>query len=222
MALLGLVEDVTDVVEEAISLYGNIMPGLNAEKFGKIDGKWMAVPFLGAVSAGTFIRGDKLAEAGIDPATLTTFDARRDAALAISDPDNEFWGWGVTPNQSGDGYGFLVLLIQAFGGSFTDESGMKVIFNSPETVAAFEWLAETYDRNGKYAADAAAGNRELGRHLEQRGVSRRQDRLHPQRLLGLCAGEARPESGLPEYHPHDPAGRQQRRQPRRRGGAADG
>ena len=85
-------------------------------------------------------------------ATLTTFDARRDAALAISDPDSEFWGWGVTPNQSGDGYGFLVLLIQAFGGSFTDESGMKVIFNSPETVAAFEWLAETYDRNGKYAA----------------------------------------------------------------------
>lgn len=152
MALLGLVEDVSDVVEEAISLYGNIMPGLNAEKFGKIDGKWMAVPFLGSVSAGTFIRGDKLAEVGIDPATLTTFDARREAALAISDPDNEFWGWGVTPNQSGDGYGFLVLLIQAFGGSFTDESGMKVVFNSPETVAAFEWLGETFDRNGKYAA----------------------------------------------------------------------
>ena len=82
----------------------------------------------------------------------TTFDARREAALAISDPDSEFWGWGVTPNQSGDGYGFLILLIQAFGGSFTDETGMKVHFNSPETVAAFEWLAETYDRNGKYAA----------------------------------------------------------------------
>ena len=25
-------------------------------------------------------------------------------------------------------------------------------FNSPETVAAYEWLRETYDRNGKYAA----------------------------------------------------------------------
>ncbi|MEO8245349.1 MAG: hypothetical protein ABI832_24005, partial [bacterium] len=34
----------------------------------------------------------------------------------------------------------------------TDESGTKVQFNSPETVAAFEWMAETYDRNGKYAA----------------------------------------------------------------------
>ena len=29
---------------------------------------------------------------------------------------------------------------------------MIVEFDSPETVAAFEWLAETYDRNGKYAA----------------------------------------------------------------------
>jgi multiple sugar transport system substrate-binding protein len=29
---------------------------------------------------------------------------------------------------------------------------MLVQFDSPETVAAFEWLAETYDRNGKYAA----------------------------------------------------------------------
>jgi multiple sugar transport system substrate-binding protein len=152
MHLLGLVEDVSDVVDKAIELYGNIMPGLNAEKFAKFDGKWWAVPFLGSVSAGTFFRGDKLKEAGIDPATLTTWDSRREAALAISDPDNEFWGWGLTPNQSGDGFGFLILLVQAFGGHFTDESGMKVTFNSPETVEAFKWLAETYDRNGKYAA----------------------------------------------------------------------
>ncbi len=40
MHLLDLLEDVTDVVDEAISKYGNIMPGINAEKFGKIDGKW--------------------------------------------------------------------------------------------------------------------------------------------------------------------------------------
>ena len=68
----------------------------------------------------------------------------------MSGPD--FYGWGLTPNQSGDGYGYLVLLIQAFGGHFTDETGQIVQFNSPETVAAYEWLAETYDRNGKYAA----------------------------------------------------------------------
>src|SRR5690606_27558084 len=86
-----------------------------------------------------------LAEAGIDdPQTLETFDQRRDAMLAVSDPDNEFWGWGLTPNQSGDGWGFLMTLINSYGGSYTDETGLVVTFDSPETLAALEWLAETY------------------------------------------------------------------------------
>ncbi len=149
MHLLGLVEDVTDVVEEAVSRHGGIMQGINAEKLGQFDGKWAAIPFL-AGTPGYFIRGDKLAEQGIDPASLNSYDKRREAALAMSDPDSRMWGWGLTPNQSGDGYGFLINLVQAFGGHYTDASGMQVEFELPETVAAFEWLAETYDRGGKY------------------------------------------------------------------------
>ena len=149
MHLLDLLEDVTEVVDEAISKYGSIMPGLNAAKTAQIDGKWWAIPFIGTTT-GYYIRGDKLKEKGIDPASLKTFSDRREAALAISGPD--FYGWGVTPNQSGDGFGFLTLLIQSFGGHFTDETGQIVQFDSPETVAAAEWLKETYDRNGKYAA----------------------------------------------------------------------
>lgn len=151
MHLLDLVEDMTDVVNEAIGMYGSVMTGINAEKFGMLDGKWWAVPFI-ANTTGTFIRGDKLAEKGIDPKSLTSWEARREAALAISDPDNEFWGWGLTVNQSGDGWGVATGIINAFLGHFTDESGTKVQFNSPETVAAYEFVAETYDRNGKYAA----------------------------------------------------------------------
>ncbi len=151
MHALDLVEDVTDVVEEAISRYGSIMPGINAEINGRFDGRWKSIPFLGSSTAFLF-RGDKLKEKGIDPATLKTLSERREAALAISDPDNGFYGWGLTPNQSGDGFGFLTAVIQAFGGHFADETGQIVQFNSPETVAAYEWLAETYDRDGKYAA----------------------------------------------------------------------
>ncbi|MEM7026197.1 MAG: extracellular solute-binding protein, partial [Pseudomonadota bacterium] len=149
MQLLGLVEDVSDVVEEAVSRYGGIMKGINAEKLGQFDGKWAGIPFI-AGTPGYFIRGDKLAEKGIDPQSLDSYDKRRDAALAMSDPDGEMWGWGLTTNQSGDGYGFIINLIQAFGGHYTDPSGMKVTFDSPETVQAFEWLKETYDRSGKY------------------------------------------------------------------------
>lgn len=149
--LLDLVEDVTDVVDQAVAMYGNIMPGLNAAKTAQFDGRWKAIPLIGTTT-GYFARGDKLSEKGIDPATLKTIVDRREAALAISDPDNGFYGWGFTPNQSGDGFGFLISVVQAFGGSFTDESGMVVKFDTPETVAAFEFLRETYDRNGKYAA----------------------------------------------------------------------
>lgn len=150
MNLLGLVEDVSDVVEEAIKKYGGVMPGINAELNGKIDGGWKAIPFI-AGTTGYYMRGDKLKENNIDPASLVTFSDRREAALTMSDPDNEFWGWGQTPNQSGDGYGFLNLVVMAFGGHYTDETGMIVQFDSPETVSAMEWLQETYDRGGKYA-----------------------------------------------------------------------
>jgi multiple sugar transport system substrate-binding protein len=147
--LLDLVEDVTDVVDEAVKLYGDIMPGLNAAKTAQFDGRWKAIPLIGTTTA-YHARKDKLDEKGIDPATLKTIVDRREAALAISGPD--FYGWGFTPNQSGDGFGFLISVVQAFGGHFTDETGMIVQFDSPETVAAFEFLGETYDRNGKYAA----------------------------------------------------------------------
>jgi multiple sugar transport system substrate-binding protein len=147
--LLDLVEDMTDVVEEAVSKYGDIMPGLNAAQNGSFEGRWKAVPLIGTCTA-YMMRGDKLAEKGIDPASLKTFADRREAALAISGPD--FYGWGLTPNQSGDGFGAMTQLIQSFGGHFTDETGQIVTWDSPETVAAYEFLRETYDRNGKYAA----------------------------------------------------------------------
>lgn len=152
MQLLGLLEDVTDVVDEAVNRYGAIMRGMNAEENGQVDGMWIGVPFISSTT-GYFARGDKIEELGLDPATdLVTWDQRREAALAMSNEEEEFWGWGLTANQSGDGYGYLTLLINSFGGHYTDETGTIVQFDSPETLAAVEWLAETYDRNGPYAA----------------------------------------------------------------------
>jgi multiple sugar transport system substrate-binding protein len=148
--LLGLVEDVTDVVEELESSYGRMMPGTNAAKNALFDGEWKSIPF--ATSAtGYYNRRDKLVEADVDLDALETFDQRRDAALISSDPENEYWGWGCTPNQSGDGWGFLMMVINGFGGSYTDETGLVVTFDSPETLAAVEWLTETY--TGEMYAD---------------------------------------------------------------------
>src|SRR6185503_8032666 len=57
--LLDLVEDVSDVVDQAVKLYGDIMPGLNAAKTAQIDGKWWAVPLIGTTT-GYYARADKL------------------------------------------------------------------------------------------------------------------------------------------------------------------
>ncbi len=139
---LGLVEDVTNVVDQAIAQYGAIVPQ-TAERFAVADGKWWAVPFISNTAA-WFARKDVFEAKGIDAYSLATWDQRRDAALEVSDPDNQMWGWGVTVNQSGDGHGFIMNLIHTFGGSITDETGLKVNFDSPETLAAVEWLTETY------------------------------------------------------------------------------
>jgi multiple sugar transport system substrate-binding protein len=142
MYALDIVEDVTDVVEQAIAKYGAVVPVI-AEFNAKIDGKWWAVPFM--CTTGVWLaRKDIFEAADIDVHSLDTWDKRRDAALAVSDPDKNIWGWGVTVNRSGDGHGFILGVIQSYGGSFTDETGLKVTFNSPETIAAVEWLKETY------------------------------------------------------------------------------
>jgi multiple sugar transport system substrate-binding protein len=95
--------------------------------------------------AGTwYARKDVFDAAGIDVKSLNSWDEYRNAALKVSNPDKKMWGWGMTVNRSGDGHGLIVACIQGFGGSFTDESGKKVVFNSPETIAAVEWLKETY------------------------------------------------------------------------------
>lgn len=150
MHLLDLLEDVTDVVEEAEARYGTTMPGTSPQKNAQFDGVWKAIPFL-ANSGAWFGRSDMIEAAGFDVATdLESYDQRREVALEMSNADEEFWGWGLTPNQSGDGYGFLITLINAFGGSYTDETGLVVTFDSPETVAAVEWLTELYTSE-KYA-----------------------------------------------------------------------
>jgi multiple sugar transport system substrate-binding protein len=139
---LDIVEDVSDIVEEAIKLYGTTVP-LNAERTAKIDGKWYAVPYISTTGA-WFARIDLYNAAGIDALSLDTWEKRREAALAVSNPDKKVWGWGLTINRSGDGHGLIMSVIHSFGGSITDETGKKVVFNSPETVGAAKWLQETY------------------------------------------------------------------------------
>ena len=129
----------------------------------------------------------------------------------MSDPDSEFWGWGVTPNQSGDGFGYLILADPGVRRSLHRRNRQMVQFNSPETVAAFEWLKETYDRNGKYAAMLPPGVESWTDTSNNEAFLAGKIGYTHNAFSVYAAGQARQEPGLPEHRPAARAAGQQRR-----------
>ena len=141
------VEEVTDAVEASEALYGKAPYGQVITNV--IDGKWYGIPYM-MHGGGKFARRSVFEAKGIDPLTLATWEQRRDACLEVSDPAANMYGWGLTINSGGDATGFILDVIQNWGGHFTNEEATEVTFNSPETVDAVEFLAEMYTSE-KYA-----------------------------------------------------------------------
>lgn len=141
-------QSVSDTVAQAIELYGQ--PSTGHLSNNNIDGEWWAIPYINS-GGGQFARRSVFEAVGIDPLTdLGTYDAIRDACLAVSDPDAQMYGWGRTVNKGGDGQGGVTEIIQNWGGQITNADMTELTFNSPETLAAVEWLAELYTSD-KYA-----------------------------------------------------------------------
>ena len=144
---LNALEPVTDAVNKAEELYG---PAPYLQKIlNFMDGEWWGIPYM-VHGSGQFARRDVFEANGIDPDTLETYDQRREGCLAVSKPEEEMYGWGLTVNRSGDGTGFIINVINCWGGHITDKEMTQLTFNSPETVAAVEWLTEIYTAD-KYA-----------------------------------------------------------------------
>jgi multiple sugar transport system substrate-binding protein len=138
---LGDIVDVSDVVEELQGKWGRA--GGTAEDGLKIDGKWWGIPFY-TIGGGWFARRDWMEEKGIKYDALKTLDDIRDAALEVSNPDQNRFGWGLTVNRGGDANGLVETTINTFGGAVTADDGRKVVFKSDETIEAVKWLAEIY------------------------------------------------------------------------------
>ncbi len=138
--------DVTDVVNQLQDAYGPAEDAFKTELV--IDNKWYGIPYSTQVT-GTFARKDWLAEKGIKPEEIKTFENMRDIALAITDPAKNRYGWGMTTNRSGDGNFQVESILWAYGGAINSNDGQKVTFNSPETIAAITFLADIHT-NPKY------------------------------------------------------------------------
>ena len=143
---LGLLTDVTDITKQLTDAYGALMPivapGLQS------SGKFWAIPYFTSSDA-WFVRKDWCQAKGIDPASLDTYEKCRDAALAISDPSKNQFGWGFSPYAVGDASSVITHCVNSYGGSIQDKTGTKVVWNSPETIAAITFFADIYT-NPKY------------------------------------------------------------------------
>jgi multiple sugar transport system substrate-binding protein len=142
MVFLDVIEDVTKLTEEIQQKQGPTHNGMKRGIF--FDNKYWGVPFY-TRAGGYYFREDVLKENGLNAQQIAeSYNALRDAALKVSDPDKKRWGWGMTVNRSGDGESMVQGVIHAYGGRLQDESGQIVKLNSPETAAGLEWLKETY------------------------------------------------------------------------------
>src|ERR687885_721664 len=150
---LDIIDDVDALEKDIEKMHGKLNPASTRENL--LDGKWWAVPHF--IRAGGFwVRQSAFKEAGIDPFNdLGDLGKLRDAALKISKPHKEFWGWGMTANRSGDGDTIVRNAIFMWGGQITDETAQTVVLNKEpyrsNAIAGLTWLKEVYT-DAKYAS----------------------------------------------------------------------
>jgi len=138
---MGQLLDITDLANEIFKANG----GLFEKAYPAVQFKdriW-AVPHFNMVGC-WFVRKDLLDKAGLKPPE--TWDDVIKVAEKLTDPAKGIYGLGQTFNRSVDGDGTFLILLRSFGGSITDMTGKKIVFNSPQTLAALKWATETFTK----------------------------------------------------------------------------
>lgn len=149
---LKLTAPVDDVVDWAVKAYGAAAPIQKMNNF--IGGKWHAVPFWIA-TGGFWARKSWFDAIGWDVKKQYSLQEWLDASIKVTNADAKRWGYGNTVNRSGDGNTNVAVPVFGAGGRLTTADN-KVAFNSPETIAGYEWLKEIYT-NPKYLAAMPPG-----------------------------------------------------------------
>ena len=138
---LYALDPVNDLVEEIEAVWGKATPRMYRDY--NFEEQWWAAPFHQR-SDGGWYRKDVWAPSGIDVQSLRVYPELLEAALQITRPEEEIFGWGVTINRCGDGDYFINRVKTGWGASWQDETGQYVATNSPEMVEAMTWLTDIY------------------------------------------------------------------------------
>jgi multiple sugar transport system substrate-binding protein len=138
---LEMIEDLTPFVEQ--------VPGLRTQFFeavrGEYDGRVWVMPYSGGNSALVYNK-TLLDELGLEPPT--TMDQFVEIGRQIADPSSNRYAtqFGISEaNTAGANVCNIGPILYSFGGSYVENE--RAAFNSPEGVAALEWMIEL-ERSG--------------------------------------------------------------------------
>jgi multiple sugar transport system substrate-binding protein len=142
--LVDVSEVVAAVNQDAGGINSALLTGVT------VDGKQYAVPWMADAMA-TYIRMDLFEAAGLP--IPTTYQELLEACPKINVP-GEMSCVGLNINGYGDSEEFSRALIWSFGGAATDELGAVATINSPETIAALQYIKTLADQ-GSFPPDFA-------------------------------------------------------------------
>jgi multiple sugar transport system substrate-binding protein len=135
----GLTVPIDDVLAEMRKVPGGIYENLVSA--GAWQGTIQAVP-LEVDTTPMFVRKDLLDEIG--KPVPTTWDELRADALLIQKKHPQISGFGMTVSNSNDAEAAIRIVMWCFGAKVMAADGKTVVFDSPETRAAYQFVADMF------------------------------------------------------------------------------
>jgi multiple sugar transport system substrate-binding protein len=149
----GVLADVTDLLKQIEGKNGKLFPAsVDAVTFG---GKTFAIPFWGEGTA-LYYRTDLFQQAGISgpPKTWAEF---RDDSKKLTDVSKGIYGAGLGYGDGNSDCEWLSrAMIWSFGGSIFGPDGKSIVFDSPGTKAAIDYVVGLFQQD-KVTAPGALG-----------------------------------------------------------------
>ena len=136
----GLLLDVSGLMRRVGRRQGG--PLAVSETLHVVAGKWFAVPWYQRL-VGHWVREPVLRAGGLRRDGEVTYAALRQALDGAGAEGASVAPWGIGGADTADVDAWCWGAIHAWGGGLADRKGERVNLDTPQTVGALEWLAET-------------------------------------------------------------------------------
>jgi multiple sugar transport system substrate-binding protein len=148
----GLLLDVSDTFAKLNELEGGFFPA--AGEIVTVKGAQYGVPYIGSVTP-AYWRTDSLEKAGLS-APPATYEDMKTFCAAVNEP-GAYWCYGLGFGGFSDPEVQMRNLLWSYGGKVTEEDGVTIALNSPETLEVLNWLVEMNDM-GSFPPDFLVGD----------------------------------------------------------------